>query len=247
MLKRSLLATGLSIFILGCGSVAEDRVVLKESEVLEKPSGNLAPASVSEIRLSDIKIDEVTLSWSAAIDSDGFISEYYISYRTDNRDWSSEIRTEKLTLTIKNLSSYSNYEFRVRAIDNEGLSSKFTYASMSTDLSQEIVTEEKDLIIVPVLYQRSNINKIQINQTIEDNDIFQINIYDSTCWLNIEIDELLNCTDISANNINEISQSREFNINFPEDIISIQDDRLQVIIDEILNLTGEDKYLLLEN
>jgi hypothetical protein len=246
MLKKSILIAGLSIFIVGCGSVAEDRSILKESEDLEKPSDNLAPANVADIEFSDIKIDEVTLSWSVAKDSDGFINEYYVSYRTDNRDWSSEIRTEDLTLTIKNLASFSNYEFRVRAVDNEGTPSEFTYASMSTDLSHNNVTPEReDVIIAPKLYQRSNTNYIHINQTSKENSI---NIDDSECWKNVELDELLECTDIIENrDIDSFSQSREFSINFNQYLNTIQENRLQVVIDEISNITGVDEYIIVQD
>jgi len=245
MFKRSILIAGLSIFIVGCGSVAKDRVFLKESEDLQKPSGNLAPISVVDIEFSNIKIDEVTLSWSVAIDRDGFINEYYVSYRADNRDWSSEIKTEYLTLKVENLASFTNYEFRVRAVDNEGMSSTFTYASMSTDLSQDIDLEKQDVIVEPKLYHRSNVNYIHINQENQENNI---NISDSECWKNVDIDELLECTDILENQDREgFSKSREFSINFNQYLKTIQEDRLQVVIDEISNITGVDEYVIVRD
>ena len=243
MFKRYILITGLSIFILGCGSVAVDRSIVKETETLEKPSENLEPRSVTNVRFSDIKIDEVTLSWSTAVDTDGYIEEYYISYKSENRDWSSELGIKALTLTVDNLASFTDYDFRIRSVDNEGLTSQFTYASMSTDLTNDIITEQENSIIPPVLYTRSNVNYIYINDDSKENNI---NIDDSKCWEEMEIYSLLECTDIS-DNIENFEEIREFNINFNQDINTIEDNKLQIIINAILNITGIYKYVIIQD
>jgi len=121
MIIRNLALVFTTIFLVGCGSGGDSEPAKIEPIVQEKPVvENISPSGVSNIFVANITIDSVTLNWDISTDSDGFVDKYLISYRTDTQDWNTEIESSINTVEIKGLLAGNNYQFKIRAIDNNG-------------------------------------------------------------------------------------------------------------------------------
>ncbi len=126
MIIRDLALVFITVFLVGCGSGGDSEPAKIEPVVQEKSVvENIAPSGVSNIFVANITIDSVTLNWDISTDSDGFVDKYLISYRTDIEDWGTEVESSINSIEIKDLVATNNYQFKIRAVDNNGSYSNF--------------------------------------------------------------------------------------------------------------------------
>ncbi len=82
-------------------------------------AANQAPSKPSTIQTSNVGADSITVSWTAATDSDGSIAGYQVSYKEGSNGWTGEQTTTQTTYTFSSLQSNTSYTFRVRAKDDD--------------------------------------------------------------------------------------------------------------------------------
>jgi len=98
-------------------------------ESIKKPD---APKTISKISVSDVKEESLKLSWTK-VDCTGYqiqISEDNISYSNLEKSYT------KTTYTVKDLTSYTDYYFRIRPFNKNDAGTtvgEWTYASAKTD------------------------------------------------------------------------------------------------------------------
>ena len=75
----------------------------------------------------------ISFRWKAANDLDGYIENYYVSYRKkDKGSYSNELQTTNLEHTLSGLDGATTYQVRIRAQDNEGYYSDYALLEVWT-------------------------------------------------------------------------------------------------------------------
>ena len=92
------------------------KVTVKPAQADKKP-----PTPPTNISSSTVTTDSIKIVWGASRDSDGSIQSYHVSYKKDGSSYGSESRTTNLSYTATALDDDSNYIFRIRAKDDDGL------------------------------------------------------------------------------------------------------------------------------
>nr|CAB3255636.1 immunoglobulin superfamily member 22-like [Phallusia mammillata] len=88
-------------------------------KIVDKPA---APSG--EIAFSDIKANEVTMSWNPPIDDSTPVEEYVIEVKDSRGQWKqlAKVPSDKTEFTAKGLKEGESYQFRVRSANEEGKS-----------------------------------------------------------------------------------------------------------------------------
>ncbi len=102
-----------------------------ESASVKTPvSDNQPPSQPSNISTSQISASSITVSWEASVDSDGWVTDYEVSYQKDNGFWTGTSITSANTYTFYSLQPDTDYTFRVRAKDDAGDWSDYQQSSV---------------------------------------------------------------------------------------------------------------------
>ena len=133
---------------------SNDNIQYASLEIEVLPENNTPPSKVTKIKSTDESETSISLTWKKSEDSDGFIQNYYVSYKNHKSgNWSSEqtiavpnYEWEHNVLTaytIENLASNTTYTFRIRALDNDGeYSEPEESKAIATEASEEDLAEE---------------------------------------------------------------------------------------------------------
>ncbi len=144
-MKIKLMAIFIAIFIINsCGSSSSSSSSVVQEDVVNSTNSNLTikeidvdktentinskPSSPSNLEFLDIDTNSFTLSWKKSIDIDGYIDNYYVSFKINNTDWGDARETNSSSMNFNNLNSNFTYQFRVRAKDNSGDYSDYSYS-----------------------------------------------------------------------------------------------------------------------
>ncbi len=92
-------------------------------------SATTAPAQVKGLKISDVKATTLKLSWTKVTGAKG----YYIERSTDGKKWTKVATTTSNSYTVKSLTSYTKYYFRVKAYVVNG--STNTYGTVSSSVN----------------------------------------------------------------------------------------------------------------
>jgi hypothetical protein len=135
---------------------------ITKKDITLEYSSNKIPSSPKNLRESNIGLSSIKLTWQKSIDIDGSIENYYISYSLDNKRFSNEQTTTTTYTTINNLQDNTIYYFRIRAIDNEGSYSKYSYIRLKTK------QKGNKIPLPPIDIKISNITPTSITISWED-------------------------------------------------------------------------------
>ena len=154
-MKTKLILIFITTFIINsCGSSNGDssskKVDTNSSSIVTtdtKPTAtqvNSKPSTPSNLKFLTIGQNSFKLSWDKSIDTDGYIDAYYISFKLNNTDWGTAIETNSTSMDFEDLNSNFSYKFRVKAKDNRGAFSDYSY---SDDFSLSTITNQKPSIV----------------------------------------------------------------------------------------------------
>ncbi|MBA5247914.1 MAG: hypothetical protein FE834_00025 [Gammaproteobacteria bacterium] len=96
---------------------------------------NNPPTTPSAIYKNSSTENSISIRWNASSDNDGSISKYYVEYYTNGLgSFKSCGSTSNINITCSGLSKNTDYQFRIKAKDNDGDYSSWKYSSyFSTD------------------------------------------------------------------------------------------------------------------
>ena len=148
----------------------DDNIQIETLEVEVLPAINTKPTSPNNIAPTNVTSSSISLTWKKSEDKDGFIQNYYVSFK-ENRsgNWSNEQTTAvpnyewesniPSSYTIENLHNRTNYIFRIRAFDNDGAYSDFSYSNYITTKAS---TQETSAIATTTTVTQTTTNPISI-------------------------------------------------------------------------------------
>ncbi len=172
-MKIKLMAIFIAIFIINsCGSSSSSSSVQKDINSTDsnlttdidqiKSTKNSKPSSPSNLEFLDVDTNSFTLSWEKSIDIDGYIDNYYVSFKINNTDWGDARETNSSSMKFNNLNSNFTYQFRVKAKDNTGNYSDYSYSDKFDPTNPPIVINQKPSAVSNILTE-ANIFDINIS------------------------------------------------------------------------------------